>query len=179
MSYLPFSEERLAMSSVCIHGRKTHLSAPPIDVVGVASSIAGERHNGNVDLTAVFCGRAEAGVAHRGRRNFRPAFRRCPFDRGRLFVCGGPTTTSRRSGLRLGVANCCDPFDEVVFLRLGEIGVAAHFEKSVALAVVTIAAMILPSLAGWHYREVLARSTMVTSPNEVCNRCAISPSSVQ
>src|SRR5881394_1131746 len=44
-----FERSDLRGHSVCIHGRKTHLSAPPVDVVGIASSIAGKRHNGNVD----------------------------------------------------------------------------------------------------------------------------------
>src|SRR6476469_2413449 len=49
-------------------------------------------------------------------------------------------------------------------------------KKSVELSVVTIAAMILPSLAWSALSGSPARSTMVTSPNEVCSRCAISPS---
>src|SRR5213078_3601335 len=49
-------------------------------------------------------------------------------------------------------------------------------KNNVALAVVTIAAIILPSLATSALSGSPARSTMVTSPNEVCSRCAILPS---
>src|SRR6187431_3676304 len=76
-----FERSDLRRHGVCIYGRKTHLSAPPVDVVSIAASIAGERHNGDVNFTAVFCRRAEAGVAHRRWRNFRPAFWCSPFNR--------------------------------------------------------------------------------------------------
>src|SRR6185369_13209456 len=134
-----FERSDLRGHGVCVHWRETDLSAPPIDVVGIASSVSGKRHNGDVDLTAVFGGRTEAGVAHRRGGNFCPAFRRCPFNGGhasrlrrssrRASRLRRSSRHLRRAGLRLGVANCSDPFDEVAFLGLGQVGVAAHFEK--------------------------------------------------
>ena len=39
---------------VRINRRQSNLSAPPIDVVRIASAIAGKRHNRNIDLAAIF-----------------------------------------------------------------------------------------------------------------------------
>ena len=72
---------------------------------------------------------AEAGVAHGGGRHFCPVFGRCPFDLRRTRRLRRLHCHLRRCGLRLGVANCCDPFNEVAFLRLAQLSVAAHFEK--------------------------------------------------
>src|ERR1700757_4918353 len=97
-------------------------------------------------------------------------------------ICGAPASAG-------GIAAICGDLVSVWALQTA----ATHLMKSpfcasvrsalprilknnVELAVVTIAAMILPSLAGSALSGSPARSTTVTSPNEVRSGCAISPS---
>ena len=128
---------------------------PAIDVIGIAGH---RRANVTMEISTLLpfpSAACETGIAHRRWRNFRPTFRRFPFDLWRACILRRHGCDLRRSGLGLGIANCGDPFDELAFLRLSKIGVATHFEKTSSYRWSPSAAMILPSVAGSAFSEVL------------------------
>src|SRR6266480_7674686 len=87
---------------------------------------------------------------------------------GALVVCGGPAATCGGPVCVWASQTAATHLMKSPFCASVRSALPRILKKSVALAMVTIAAMILPSLATSALSGSPARSTMVASPNEVC-----------
>src|SRR5262245_18800512 len=95
---------------------------------------------------------------------------------GELVVCGGSAAICGGPAWVWALQTAATHLMKSPFCASARSALPRILKNSVELFVVTIAAMILPSLAGSALSGNPARSTIVTSPNDVCSRCAISPS---
>src|SRR6266576_3063749 len=95
---------------------------------------------------------------------------------GALVVCGGPAATCGGPVWVWALQTAATHLMKSPFCASVRSALPRILKKSVELAVVNIAATILPSLAGSALSGNPARSTIATSPNDVRSRCANSPS---